>query len=94
MLNNIFTLHVSLVQRNLKQNTILCASSCLFTEVNALWSIQLYIVLSIYLVADLGGGAQPARAPPFETFFYKCPPFLYMCPPPLLKPNLSVYCSV
>ena len=33
-------------------------------------------------VADLGG-AQPARAPPpFETFFYKCPPFLYMCPPP------------
>ena len=32
-------------------------------------------------VADLGGGAQPARAPPFETFFYKCPPFLYMCPP-------------
>ena len=35
-------------------------------------------------VADLGGGGHsPARAPPFEAFFYKCPPppFLYMCPP-------------
>ena len=41
----------------------------------------------MYAVADLGGGAQPARAPPFETFFYKCPPpFLYMWPP-LLKPK-------
>ena len=36
-------------------------------------------------VADLGGGgAQPARAPPFETFFYKCPPplFVHVPPPP------------
>ena len=29
-----------------------------------------------------GGHSRLVPPPPFETFFYKCPPFLYMCPPP------------
>ena len=44
------------------------------------------ITYMTYLVwcgsGGFGGGAHPARAPPFWDFFLQLPPrFLYMCPP-------------
>ena len=48
---------------------------------------QTEIIVNSYLsVADLGGGGQTrAPPPPLKPLFKFAPPFLYMCPPPLLK---------
>ena len=46
-------------------------------------------------VADLGGGGTPGPCPPpppFWDFFLQLPPFLYMCPPPLLKAKKKHKC--